>query len=412
MLRLTKSLALLHASDHLGMLTASLEQITDANDAFLRMVGLTRKQMKAGEVDWRAMTPQEYIPLDERSLEELRKHGACVPYEKEYILPDGTRLPILLGAVRLSSDPLEWVSWVVNLRATRELARAKQQSQELQVRLNAELKGAYRIHEISTRLMRKSSVKEALGEILDAAIEVTEADLGNIQLVDQGFLRIVTQRGCSAEFLNFFQKVSHETTATCAAALRAGSRMIVEDVESDKLFRGTPAREVLLRNGIRAVQSTPLIGSSGGLYGMLSTHFRRSCRPDERALRYLDLLAGQAGHVLERLQYEAIERRVERLKLSSELANSLAHEINNPIQALSNILMLLSRHTAIQPDGQPLVQMAKEQLDRVAETIRNILAVDFETARQGNRELTSLVEHMRTEGSLPLKVMRPKRKSR
>jgi hypothetical protein len=330
-----------------------------------------------------------------------------VPYEKEFVLRDGTRLPILIGAVRLSSEPLEWVCWVVDLRGTKEIAKAEEQSRELQVRLDEELKGAYWIHEISTRLLRKSSVEEVLNEILDAAIEVTEANLGNIQLVDQGFLRIVAQRRCSTEFLNFFEKVSHDTTAACASALLSRSRVIVEDVCSDDLFRGTTAGEVLLRNGIRAVQSTPLIGPSGEVYGMLSTHFDRPGRPDERALRYLDLLASQAGQVLETLQYTEIERRGERLKASAELATSLAHEINNPIQALTNIVVLLSQHKSVQSEGQVLVQMAREQLARVSDTIQNLLSVDFQAAPQLNTELTNLIEHMRIEGSLRVQRAAP-----
>lgn len=394
------SLAFLYASEYLGVVTGVQERVTDANDAFLRMVGFTREEMKAGQIDWRAMTPREYTALDECALEELRTRGGFMPCEKEYVLRDGTRLPILIGGVRLSSEPLEWVCWVVDLRGTKEIARAKEKSRELQARLDEELKGAYRIHEISVRLLRKSSVEEVLNEILDAAIEVTEADLGNIQLVDQGHLRIVRQRGCSKAFLNFFRKVSHETTAACAAARLSRSRVIVEDVRWDKLFRGTPAGEVLLRDGIRSVQSTPLIGPSGELYGMLSTHFRRPGRPHERALRYLDLLASQAGQVLETLHYAEIERRGERLRASAGLATSMAHEINNPIQALMNVCMLLSQDEAVQPAGQRLVQLAKEQLGRLSETVQNLLAVDFQNFPEMNKELTNLIEHMRIEESL------------
>src|SRR5262249_53305861 len=189
-------------------------------------------------------------PLDETHLEELRTHGTIVPYEKECVCHDCTRLPILIGAIRLSSHPLEWLCWVVNLRATKEITKAEQHAWELKLQLDAELHGAHWIHDISTRLLGKSSVNEVLNEILDAAIELTEADLGNIQLVDQGILRIVAHRGCPAEFLNFFKEVSHDTVGACGAALLGRSRVIIEDVASDELFHGTPAREVLLRAGI------------------------------------------------------------------------------------------------------------------------------------------------------------------
>jgi PAS domain S-box-containing protein len=395
------SLAFLRASQHLGVLTGSNRRIFDANDAFLKMFGFTREKMEAGQIDWKAITSGDCFPLAERHLKELRTNGSIVPYEKECVRPDGKRLPILIGAVRLSSQPMKWICWVVSLQATKEIAKAKQQSRELKLQLDAELRGAYRIHEISSRLLGKSSVNEALNEILDAAIEVTEADFGNIQLVDQGILRIVAHRGCLAEFLNFFREVSHDTTAACGAALARRSRVIIEDVGSSELFRGTPAGEVLLRAGIRAVQSTPLIGSSGKVYGILSTHFRRPSRPAERALRYLDLLASEAGRVLERLQYDEIERRGERHRASAELATSLAHEINNPVQALTNILMLLSRDEVVKAEGQHLVQTAREQLSRVSDTVTKILAVGLESTTQRHPRRTKPFKHMSIEGSLP-----------
>jgi len=379
------------------VLTGSRRRIFDANDAFLKMFGFTREKMETGQIDWKAITTGDCFPLAERHLKELRTNGSIVPYEKECVRPDGKRLPILIGAVRLSSQPMKWICWVVSLQAMKDIAKAEQQSRELKLQLDAELRGAYRIHKISSRLLGKSAVNEVLNEILRAAIEVTEADLGNIQLIDQGILRIVVHRGCPTEFLSFFKEVSHDSIAACGAALLSRSRVIIEDVKSSELFRGTPAGEVLLQAGIQAVQSTPLIGASGKVYGMLSTHFRRPRRSAERALRYLDLLASQAGRVLERLQYAEIERRGERLRASAELATSLAHEINNPIQALMNILILLSRREAVEAKDQHLVQMARDQLSRVSATLRKILAVDFKSATQLDVELTKLVTHARTE---------------
>jgi PAS domain S-box-containing protein len=66
--------------------------ITGANDKFLEMMGYAREDLQAGRVDWAAMTPPEYRPLDEYAMEELRTTGVDTPYEKEYIRKDGSRL--------------------------------------------------------------------------------------------------------------------------------------------------------------------------------------------------------------------------------------------------------------------------------------------------------------------------------
>lgn len=397
--QLIHSLQLLQQSRHLGVVTCSVERVLTANDAYLKMVGFTRAEMNSGKLDWRAITPPESLARAEQAIRELREQGACIPFEKEYILRDGTHVPVLVGAVRYSSEPLEWVCWITDLRAQKERARAEETSRKLQLELEAELRGADLIYGISTRLLSKQSIAELLSGILDAAIELTEADFGTIQVADGQTLRIATQRCFSPFFLRFFDEVSADTVTASGVALKHGSRVVVEDVRTDQLFGDHPGREVLLAEGVRSVQSTPLIGASGEIYGMLSTHFRAPGRPSERALRFLDLLASRAGQVLEGVQYAEARRRAELLRASGQLANALAHEINNPVQALTNIMTLLSEHEAVLPEAQSLVQSASEQLKRVSETVRKILTVDFGQAPSAPK-LTKLIEHMREEGRL------------
>ena len=74
--------------------------IIEANDAFLKMIGYTREDFSANQINWREITPPEYLLLSERSVEEVRTIGICKPFEKEYIRKDGDRIPVLLGSVR------------------------------------------------------------------------------------------------------------------------------------------------------------------------------------------------------------------------------------------------------------------------------------------------------------------------
>lgn len=72
--------------------------ITDANDAFLQLVGYTRNDLALGRLDWRAMTPIEHRAADDVAMAELHTSGACTPFEKEYIHKDGSRVAVLVGA--------------------------------------------------------------------------------------------------------------------------------------------------------------------------------------------------------------------------------------------------------------------------------------------------------------------------
>jgi hypothetical protein len=113
----------------------------------------------------------------------------------------------------------------------------------------SEREGLARLYEVGSRCVRAGHDFDAcLGAILDAAIFVTDAQKGNLQLLDPltGRLVIRAQRGLGQPFLDFFSHVHGESDATCAAAFGAAHRVIVEDVTKSEIFAGKPARDVML----------------------------------------------------------------------------------------------------------------------------------------------------------------------
>ena len=179
---------------------------------------------------------------------------------------------------------------------------------ELERQLAADLEATRRLYDVGILCARSGGdFLECLAQILDAAIAITGADKGNIQLVDPASdaLHIATSRGFEQPFLDFFSAVRKGEAAACGTVLQTTERVIVEDVARSKIFTGQPALAVLLDAGVRAVQSTPLTGRTGVVLGMISTHFSRSHRPGERALKFMDLLALQAADYLERIHAEA-----------------------------------------------------------------------------------------------------------
>ena len=176
-------------------------------------------------------------------------------------------------------------------RLTREAAR----------RLVADLDAMTRLQELGAHFVRECNLEAVLGEIVDAAIAIAHADFGNVQLLDSktGDLRMAAQRGFPAWWLDFWSATG-KGQGSCGTALERGQRVIVDDVERSRIFAGTAALQIQLRAGVRAVQSTPLVARSGAPLGMFSTHYKTPHRPDERALRLLDLLARQASDMIER----------------------------------------------------------------------------------------------------------------
>jgi PAS domain S-box-containing protein len=101
--------------------------ILDANDFVLTMLGSSREEVEAGRLRWADITPPEHLPLDALGIAEALAHGACTPYEKEYVLGDGRRVPALVGYALLDRARTDFICFILDLtdqkRAEAELAQ-------------------------------------------------------------------------------------------------------------------------------------------------------------------------------------------------------------------------------------------------------------------------------------------------
>lgn len=117
--------------------------ILEANDAFLEMVGYTRRELNSGRLRWREITPPEYATIDERAVVELMTSGVLTSFEKEYIRKDGSRVPILLGGALVEGLEETAICFVI------DLSHRKQTDAEI-VKLNRDLER--RVSELQTLL--------------------------------------------------------------------------------------------------------------------------------------------------------------------------------------------------------------------------------------------------------------------
>jgi CheY-like chemotaxis protein len=213
---------------------------------------------------------------------------------------------------------------IARISANLSLAKLRQQTA-------ANLQDMNRLQEVANQCIRAGDhFQECLDEILEAALAITGADKGNIQLFDAGSscLKIASQQGFEKPFLTFFAEVRIDEAAVSGSALRSAERVIVEDVTQTDIFDGKPSLDVVLKAGVRAIQVTPLISSTGQTLGMLSTHFIKPHRPDERELRFVDLLARLAADYLERKQSEQTNQTILR---------ELQHRSNNLLAVIQSI---------------------------------------------------------------------------
>jgi GAF domain-containing protein len=139
-----------------------------------------------------------------------------------------------------------------------------------QRQLEAELAAAEQLQKISTQLIHTSDVEMLYEKILDAAVAIMHSDFASMQMFypERGELRLLAYRGFNAASAAFWEWVRPASASTCGIALATGRRSIVADVELSHFMAGSEDLQAYRQNGIRAVQSTPLVSRAGHLSGI------------------------------------------------------------------------------------------------------------------------------------------------
>lgn len=173
--------------------------------------------------------------------------------------------------------------------------------------------------ETSPRSSASTPLPELLDGILAAALQVQDTDSGTIHLYDAvpGTLRVVVRRGFDESHLH--RMAQSGTASLCRAAVDRGQRIIVEDVSADPRCEWLRPFAAVAR--LHAVQCTPVLSRTGQTLGVLSTLFRRPYHPGQRELNLTDMLARQAGDLIEcRAAEETLRRSNETLQHALDAA--------------------------------------------------------------------------------------------
>lgn len=246
--------------------------ITDANDAFLRLIGYTREELQAGEVRYENLTPPDWAWRDEQTIRELLATGHGGPSEKEYVRRDGSRIWILCASKMLDErTAVEFVIDVTEPKAVEEALRRSEARLAFLDRLGAEtapLAEAGAVLRATTRL---------LGEHLGVSI-CAYADMDEDQ---DGFtIRGDWAAAGSRSIVGHYSLADFGTLAV--ANLSAGLPLVVGDVARE-LAPGEAATFQAI--GISATICMPLV-KEGRLAALMAIHDRapRAWTADELAL--------------------------------------------------------------------------------------------------------------------------------
>ena len=96
----------------------------------------------------------------------------------------------------------------------------------------------------------------------------------------------------------------------------------------------------------------------------------------------------------ERQRAEAALIKSEKLAVSGRLAGALAHEINNPLQAVMNLMVLLQQSQKLNNDDRQYATLAEKELGRIVHLIQQSLGFYRETTSAAEVSLEEVLESM------------------
>lgn len=96
--------------------------------------------------------------------------------------------------------------------------------------------------------------------------------------------------------------------------------------------------------------------------------------------------------VTERKEAEQMLRKFEKLSAAARLSAAIAHEINNPLGAVTNLIYLAKEMPGIPAGVVEHLTLAEQELERVAHAVRQALGFYRESARAEQLEIEELLE--------------------
>jgi PAS domain S-box-containing protein len=283
-----------------GVTVSDHERVIEANDAWLRITGHTRADQESGRLSWRAMTPPEWAAADGHAMQQLATDGWVEPYEKEYLRPDGSRVPVLISGVRLDSDPLRVVAIIIDLtdRRAAELEREQLLVREREARREAELAAdrTARLQRATAALSAATSEAEVGDVVVCQAIEAFSADAGALAFREGDEVVMRSDWGYGEAEMGPWRRFPLTFHSPVCDALRTGEAVFLGTHDEWEHYVDLRSRI----DGVFATLAAVPLTFAGVVRAALVLTMRQEHRFMAGDRAFLAALADQAAHALER----------------------------------------------------------------------------------------------------------------
>lgn len=257
---------------------------------------------------------------------------------------------------------------------------------------SAGLAGLPLLVEVSKALVSSLAIKETLDHVVDAVAKAMHSRICTIRLVEGDELTIGAAVGYKDESARQHRV---KTDERLARIVRDQQPLLVEDLwKSEDTPRSR--RERAKREGVHSFLGVPMI-SKGETIGVLSIYREKPHRFTRREIDLLLTIANQAALAMENARlYERVSEHAEELerlvqertkelqaihaellqsaKLAAlgQLAAGVAHELNNPLGAISGYLELLQEEVELGPQEMEYVDRIEKRIQQATKIVREL----------------------------------------
>jgi PAS domain S-box-containing protein len=341
------------------MIWAADGQIIEANEAFLCMLGHSNEDLIAGRLQRKELTPAEWHDADDEALARLRATGTIQPREKEYYRKDGSRVPVLVGAASLEGSREETVSFVLDMtdrKRAEEMLRA------------SEHRYRHLFEQMPIAMWQTDT--SSLSDLFTGLRAAGVTDLGTYLDQDPDFLlrmmdAIIVNEVNEHAIKMFGAKERNQLLGPSRLFWQRKPDTFRRSMESR--FRGLPAFQ----------EEMKFVTLDGREVDVLFTAAR---------LEGINIALGGAIDITDRIRAQERLQQVQadfahaaRLSVLGEIAASIAHEVNQPLAAMTTNgetgLRWLDRPEPNVPKARELMQRILDDAGRAADIIARIRAM-------------------------------------
>jgi hypothetical protein len=214
-----------------------------------------------------------------------------------------------------------------------------------------------------------------LHELVQTAVDLCGADSAGISIEKEGgsdreFYHWVATAGAYSEFLNAILPQYPSACGICLEREHAQHFTV-----SKKFFDILGVEAPLVTDGILLPWKTE--DTRGTIFVM--AHGRTEAF-EENDARLMKMLADFAAMGFRQQKQQALRLAQERATAAAQMANNLAHKINNPLQSMTNAAFLISEGNS---DARALGRELDKDIQRLSGLVKELLAIPCGTEQPG-----------------------------